>query len=89
MAALPSLRQLSYLVALADTLNFTQAAQACYVTQSTLSGGLQELEKTLGAQLVERTRQRVALTDLGRDVVVRARGLLTMARDLSEHAARA
>lgn len=89
MAALPSLRQLSYLVALADTLNFTQAAQLCFVTQSTLSGGLQELEKTLGAQLVERTRQRVAFTDLGRDVVGRARGLLTMAHDLSEHVARA
>ena len=69
MTALPSLRQLTYLVALADTRNFTEAAQACFVTQSTLSGGLQELERTLGAQLVERTRQRVALTDIGADAV--------------------
>lgn len=89
MAALPSLRQLWYLVTLADTLNFTQAAQACFVTQSTLSGGLQELEKTLGAKLVERTRQRVALTGLGEEAVARARVLLAMARDLSDHVAHA
>ena len=43
MAALPSLRQLSYLVSLSETLNFTQAAQTRFVTQSTLSGGIQEL----------------------------------------------
>lgn len=89
MTALPSLRQLSYLVALADSRHFTLAAQACFVTQSTLSGGLQELERTLGAQLVERTRQRVALTDVGAEVVIRARALLAMAHDLADHAAQA
>ncbi len=89
MTALPSLRQLTYLVALADTRNFTEAAQACFVTQSTLSGGLQELERTLGAQLVERTRQRVALTDIGADAVRRARDLLAMARDLCDQVAQA
>jgi len=88
MPALPSLRQLGYLVAIADTLNFTQAAQATFVTQSTLSGGLQELERTLGVRLVERNRQRVALTDIGSDVVTRARQLLAMAQDLTEHVAR-
>jgi len=54
MIALPSLRQLGYLVALAQYLNFTRAAAACFVTQSTLSSGLKELEATLGASLVER-----------------------------------
>jgi LysR family transcriptional regulator, hydrogen peroxide-inducible genes activator len=85
MAALPSLRQLRYLVALADTLNFTQAAEASFVTQSTLSGGIQELERVLGAKLVERDRQHVALTALGAEVVERARALLSMASDLVEH----
>lgn len=80
--ALPSLRQLAYLVAVADRLNFTQAAQDCFVTQSTLSSGLKELERVLGARLVERDRQHVRLTPLGDDVVVRSRALLGSARDL-------
>jgi LysR family transcriptional regulator, hydrogen peroxide-inducible genes activator len=84
---LPSLRQLRYLVALSDTLNFTQAAEASFVTQSTLSGGIQELERVLGARLVERDRQHVALTPLGAEVVERARALLSMANDLVEHVA--
>ena len=88
MSALPSLRQLSYLVKLSERLNFTQAAQACFVTQSTLSGGIQELERLLGAQLVERDRQHVRMTPVGEDVVERARALLSMATDLVEHAAR-
>ena len=44
MAALPSLRQLSYLVTLSETLHFTEAARRSFVTQSTLSGGIMELE---------------------------------------------
>lgn len=80
--ALPSLRQLSYLVAVADRLNFTQAAQDCFVTQSTLSSGLKELETMLGARLVERDRQSVRMTPLGERVVERSRALLGAARDL-------
>lgn len=80
--ALPSLRQLSYLVALAERLSFTQAAQDCFVTQSTLSSGLKELESTLGARLVERDRQTVRMTPLGEQVVERSRALLGSARDL-------
>lgn len=48
MVPLPSLRQLRYLVALADTLHFGKAADACAVTQSTLSSGIRELETLLG-----------------------------------------
>lgn len=81
-SALPSLRQLTYLVAIADRLNFTQAAQDCFVTQSTLSSGLKELERTLGARLVERDRQSVRLTALGEEVVARSRALLGSAQDL-------
>ena len=88
MSALPSLRQLSYLVRLAEKLSFTQAAEASFVTQSTLSGGIQELERLLGVQLVERDRQRVRMTPIGEAVVERARVLLSMAADLVEHAAR-
>jgi LysR family hydrogen peroxide-inducible transcriptional activator len=84
MHALPSLRQLQYLVAIADHLNFTRAAEACFVTQSTLSAGLKELESILGAQVVERDRRSVVLTPLGREISERARTLLAEAADLVE-----
>jgi LysR family transcriptional regulator, hydrogen peroxide-inducible genes activator len=89
MPALPSLRQLAYLVALAQHLNFTRAAAACFVTQSTLSAGLKELEAILGASLVERDRQTVLMTPLGMEVVERARQLLAAAEDLAALAAAA
>ncbi len=87
MANLPSLRQLRYFVALAEQLNFTRAAQTCFVSQSTLSAGLRELEQMLGARLVERDRQSVLLTPLGEQMLPRARSLLTAAEDLVQLAA--
>ena len=89
MAALPSLRQLRYLLALTEHLNFTRAAEASFVSQSTLSAGLKELESTLGVQLVERDRQSVALTAVGQSVATRARQVLAAAQDLTDFAAAA
>jgi LysR family hydrogen peroxide-inducible transcriptional activator len=86
MHSLPSLRQLRYLVVLSETRNFTRAAEACFVTQSTLSAGLKELETALGVQLVERDRQSVRMTPVGDTVADRARGLLAGAEDLVEAA---
>lgn len=86
MATLTSLKQLHYLVALSEYLNFTRAAEACFVTQSSLSAGLKELENTLGVQLVERDRQTVLMTPVGSEVVRRARGILAAAQDLVEFA---
>ena len=85
MAALPSLRQLRYLVAVAQHLNFTKAAEACFVSQSTLSTGLKELEQTMGVQLIERDRQNVSVTPVGEEVVARAIQLLAGAEDLIEY----
>ena len=62
MRALPSLRQLRYLVAIAEHRHFGRAAEACFATQPTLSAGLKELEQLLGVRLVERDRQSVAMT---------------------------
>ena len=87
MAALTSLRQLQYLVALADRLSFTRAARDCHATQSTLSAGLKELEQLLGVRLVERDRQTVMMTPVGLAVTQRARAILAAARDLSDLAA--
>jgi LysR family transcriptional regulator, hydrogen peroxide-inducible genes activator len=86
MGALPSLRQLRYLTALADTLNFRAAAQACFVTQSTLSAGIKELESLLGVQLLERDTRNVRLTPAGEEIVGRARSLVAQAEDLAEAA---
>lgn len=86
MPALPTLRQLAYLVELADRLNFRAAAEAQFVTQSTLSAGIKQLETLLGTQLVERDKRRVRLTAVGEEVVARARDLLAGANDLAEAA---
>jgi LysR family hydrogen peroxide-inducible transcriptional activator len=81
---LPSLRQLRYLTVLAEKLNFRAAAEACFVTQSTLSAGIKELETQLGAQLVERDKRSVRITHAGQLVIERARRLIAEAGDLVE-----
>jgi LysR family hydrogen peroxide-inducible transcriptional activator len=85
-APLPTLRQLAYLVELSEHLNFRVAAEARFVTQSTLSAGIKELETILGVQLFERDKRHVRLTAVGEDVVARARALLAAATDLTEAA---
>jgi LysR family hydrogen peroxide-inducible transcriptional activator len=82
---LPTLKQLKYFIALSETLNFTQAAERCFVGQSTLSTGLKELEDTLGVQLVERDRQKVSLTPVGFEVLERARSILSSGEDLLDY----
>ncbi|WP_422002493.1 hydrogen peroxide-inducible genes activator [Reyranella sp.] len=83
---LPTLRQLQYLVAVVDRCHFGAAAQACAVTQSTLSAAIQELEELLGAPLLERSKRSVVPTPLGRDIAERARALLQGAEDLVDAA---
>ncbi|MDR2507472.1 MAG: hydrogen peroxide-inducible genes activator [Candidatus Accumulibacter sp.] len=87
MSSLPSLKQLQYLVALSEQLSFTRAANACFVTQSTLSAGLKELEGILGSRLVERDRQTVLMTPLGLEVVQRAHAILAATRDMVDFVA--
>jgi LysR family transcriptional activator of glutamate synthase operon len=70
------LRQLRYLVALADEGSFTQAAKTASVAQPALSRQIQKLEAELGLPLVDRTTRRVALTPAGADVVASARRTL-------------
>lgn len=89
MRVLPTLRQLRYLVALAEHHHFGRAAEACLATQSTLSAGLQELENLLGVTLVERTRRKMMITPLGQEVVERARALLRGAEEIADLAASA
>jgi LysR family hydrogen peroxide-inducible transcriptional activator len=86
MSALPSLRQLRYLVTLSERLNFRRAAEDCFVTQSTLSAGIKELESLLGVELVERDTRSVRLTGVGAEVVARSRAVLAQAQDLMDAA---
>jgi LysR family hydrogen peroxide-inducible transcriptional activator len=82
LASLPTIKQLRYLIAISETLNFTRAAEVCFVGQSTLSAGLKELEDSLGVQLVERDKHSVSLTPIGQGVVERAQRLIVQADDL-------
>jgi LysR family hydrogen peroxide-inducible transcriptional activator len=85
---LPTLRQLTHLAALADSLHFGRAAAASHVTQSTLSASIKELEDVLQASLVDRTKRKVVLTPLGAEVAARARRLLDDAEDIARLAQR-
>jgi LysR family hydrogen peroxide-inducible transcriptional activator len=71
-----NLRDLRYLVALADTRHFGKAAERCYVSQPTLSAQIKKLENYLGVQLIERQPRRVALTETGAKIVPLARRML-------------
>lgn len=86
LAVTPSLKQLRYLVAIADTLHFRRAAEQTHVSQPTLSGQLRELEQRLGVQLVERSRTRVVLTPIGKEIAAQARTVLRNVQDLVERA---
>lgn len=81
---LPTIKQLQYLVALHEHGHFGRAADSCFVSQSTLSAGLRELESLLGVVLVERSRRVVRFTPLGNAVVAKAHRLLREAEELSE-----
>jgi LysR family hydrogen peroxide-inducible transcriptional activator len=83
---LPTLRQLQYLKLLVEQGSFGRAAEAAHVTQPTLSAGIQELERTLGAPVVERARSGVILTPVGEEALRRARTILTEAEELVEAA---
>jgi LysR family hydrogen peroxide-inducible transcriptional activator len=77
-----TIRQLEYLVALADTLGFHRAAERVHVSQPSLSAQVQQAEAVLGVRLFERSQRRVLLTPAGELVVARARRVLREAEDL-------
>ncbi len=79
---LPTLKQLQYLVALHEHGHFGRAADACFVSQSTLSAGLRDLENLLKVILVERTKRAVRFTPLGNSVVAKAHRVLREAEEL-------
>lgn len=83
---MPTLKQLQYLAALKEHGHFGRAAEACFVTQSTLSAGIRELESLIGIMLVERTRRVVRFTAFGDRIVEKAHRILREAEELAEMA---
>ena len=81
-----SLRQLRYFDALAQLLHFGRAAEQCAVTQPALSMQIQELEKEIGAVLIERTRAGAKLTPEGQEIARRVASILASIRDLADYA---
>src|SRR4051794_9181187 len=81
--ARPTLQQLSYLVAIADEGNFRRAAHTCFVSQPALSTQIKELERRLGATLIERTPRGAVLTPAGRVAAADARRVLQIVDDLA------
>ncbi|QZD89294.1 hydrogen peroxide-inducible genes activator [Qipengyuania aurantiaca] len=81
---LPTLKQLQYLVALHEHGHFGRAADASFVSQSTLSAGIRELESLLGVTLVERSRRVVRFTALGNQVVEKAHRVLRETEELAD-----
>lgn len=79
-----TLRQLRYLIALAETAHFRKAAERCGVSQPSLSAQIQNIEGELGVQLLERSRSGVALTPIGREVVTRARRVLDEVQGITD-----
>lgn len=78
----PTLRQLKYLTAVVDEKHFGRAAERCFVTQSTLSAGIQDLEELLEVSLLERSNRKVLTTAIGREIADRARHILSLSDDL-------
>ncbi len=81
-----NLRDLRYLVAVAELRHFGRAAEACFVSQPTLSTQLKKLEEHLGVQLVERSHRHVLMTPVGEAIAARARRILQEADELVETA---
>lgn len=72
----PSIKQLRYICAVAEFKHFSKAAEACFVTQSTLSAAIQELESQMGVVIFERSKKTVLITPLGERLLKQARLIL-------------
>lgn len=79
-----NLQDLRYLVAVAEHLHFGRAAEACHVSQPTLSSQIRKLEDGLGVKLLERTNKRVELTPVGAQILAHARQALAQAREMEQ-----
>ena len=87
MRKLPTLKQLQHLVALFDYQHFGKAAEACFISQSTMSASIVQLEEILGIQLLEREHKTFIFTSLAEVIVEKSRSLIENAQELMDYAA--
>lgn len=85
----PTIKQLKYLLAIKKEGSFSRAAESCYITQSTLSAGIKELETILGQTLVNRTGRQITLTAFGEDIAQSAREILDKVTLITEKSKKA
>jgi LysR family hydrogen peroxide-inducible transcriptional activator len=78
---IPSIKQLKYVCAVAEHRHFSKAADACFVTQSTLSAAIQDLESQLGVVIFERSKKSVLITPQGESLLAQARVILRDVED--------
>lgn len=83
-----NIRDLEYVVAVADLKNFTDAAARCFVSQPSLSGQIKKLEDQLGVKIFERSNKSVMVTDIGESIVQSARTILTEVSAMKDKAQR-
>jgi LysR family transcriptional regulator, hydrogen peroxide-inducible genes activator len=79
-----NLRDLEYLVAIADLLHFGKASERCNSTQPTLSMQMKKLEEYLGAKIFERTNKKVIITDVGEKIIEKARNILNESKEIKD-----
>jgi LysR family hydrogen peroxide-inducible transcriptional activator len=79
-----NIRDLQYIIAVADTRHFGRAAQRCFVSQPTLSGQIKKLEQQLGVTIFERTNRSVEITPIGESILSHARLLLEQAEAIEQ-----
>src|SRR4029078_8981396 len=85
MKKLPTLKQLQHLITLFDHQHFGKAAEACFISQSTMSASIVQLEEILGVQLLERGHKAFIFTSLAESIVERSRELIENAQDLRDY----
>lgn len=86
MKKLPSLKQLQHLIALYDHKHFGRAADACYISQSTLSASISNLEDILSTSLIERDHKTFLFTPMGEEIVLRSRAIIEDTTNLTRYA---
>ena len=79
-----TLKQIHYALTVEKELHFKKAADACYVSPSTLSNAISEMESQLGIQIFERTNKKVIVTSLGREVLKKARAIKISMSDINQ-----
>ncbi len=81
-----NLKDLTYIIAVAETKHFGKAAQRCFVSQPTLSGQIKKLEDSLGVAIFERTKRSVEITPIGKDIVAHALNIQELADAIKQTA---